>query len=157
MTTFSSKSSDCICFPTTAATAVQILSSSSLQGEKTRRGESDARPPQQRIVGASREGKWTSSNSSAKFGDNKMSWILCTSKTCFLSLFLGISHHHMLHVSRFTNTSLRIPCGVSSWSKKNIFCEHNIVCDVFCTAISQWKAHTGAQIPSCFIPWWSEN
>lgn len=73
---FSLKNSDCICFstPVSAAFSGEALVPWWLKGSEEHAG------PQPRFVGSSWDEKWANSNSSLKFGDNRMSLILCTSK-----------------------------------------------------------------------------
>lgn len=90
---FSLKNSDCICFsiPASAAFSGEALVPWWLKGSEEHAG------PQPRFVGSSWDEKWANSNSSLKFGDNRMSLILCTSKIISQADFW---EWHMLHMRK---------------------------------------------------------
>lgn len=112
VTTFSLKSSDCICFPCCKVYPVvpvvlvfargKIRSGGDEEVMKSRERERET-PRQPRFVEASKEGKQTPRQS------------LETTKCLELSLFLGMAQDHVLHMSRFTKTSLSIYYGVFGW------------------------------------------
>lgn len=76
-------------------------------GDEEQRERERETPRQPRFVEASKEGKQTPRQS------------LETTKCLELSLFLGMAQDHVLHMSRFTKTSLTICYGVFGWWQKN--------------------------------------
>lgn len=128
-------------FPTSCCCSSDLVVLILARGEKdsaVASGESDARPPQQRFVGASREASKRRRAPLLRLEITERFESHAISKICFPILFRGITHAHMLHMSRVVEES---PLGGVCQFPIKLLWDQNIM---WKKTLSLWSQH------SCF-------